>query len=87
MRDDSRKGSGGSFWREPIWRALLSCRFSSALASVRILDAKQRSSSCGFQTWPLGRTRSPVRLVRQLGWFSARDTGFWKTAREAQRVR
>ena len=26
------------------------CRFSSALASVRILDAKQSSSSCGFHT-------------------------------------
>ena len=50
MRDDSRNGSGGSFCRDPIWRALLSCRFSSALASVRILDAKQRSSNCGFQT-------------------------------------
>ena len=99
MREERRKGRGGTFWREAAWRAELSCRFSSTFASVRILEAKQSRSSCGIQTWggpvsgregtlrrqggrawPLGSTRSPVRLVRQAGWFSASATGFCAAA-------
>mmetsp|Transcript_34304 Transcript_34304/g.75041 ORF Transcript_34304/g.75041 Transcript_34304/m.75041 type:complete len:412 (-) Transcript_34304:724-1959(-) len=78
-REESRNGSGGTFGLLALMKlrpAWFSLRLSSALASVRIFEAKQSSSSCGFHTWPLGSTASPRAFLRQEAWFSARDTGF-----------
>ena len=79
MRLERRKGSGGTFCCCAAALAALafcSWRLRSEFASVRILLAKHRSRSWGIHTWPLGRTRSPARLVRHIGWFSASATGF-----------
>ena len=86
ISDDKRNGSGGTFCCcAAAFAALAFCswRFNKPLASVRILEAKHSKRSCGIQTWPLGSTLSPSRLVRHSGWFSARATGFINLASPA----
>lgn len=76
--DDSRNGKGGTLERCPnsCPRPGFSWSFNNKLASARIFEAKQSNKSCGFHTWPLGRTFWPLRLVLQAGWFSTKETGF-----------